>query len=278
MTAIKWRFATLGLALAALLVSALAATGSPAMAAASSCANTGPVFFGLHGMYEAVHHRPAKFPGDPGLRLRAESFSGAVLNDPVPYPTATASLPDLINLVSFVKTGENNLQSYLAAWTKGCTTAQDKVALVGYSMGAWVINKWLKDHSSELSMIKAVALYGDPCWDRRRRPGAGPAARPQLRGGARVQPAQGLPVSHDCPHSPDGELLPERRPGMRGRLQQQFGDGGRHGVHMPWESELPAQLVPGRPAGRGIPQARGRVRGPAACRLTWPDEPRANVA
>jgi hypothetical protein len=165
MTAIKWRFATLGLALAALLVSAFAATGSPAMAAASSCANTGTVFFGLHGMYEGPSTTvPQSSPEIQGFDYEQNLISGAVLNDPVPYPTATASLPDLINLVSFVKTGENNLQSYLAAWTKGCTTAQDKVALVGYSMGAWVINKWLKDHSSELSMIKAVALYGDPCW------------------------------------------------------------------------------------------------------------------
>ena len=42
--------------------------------------------------------------------------------------------------------------------------SQDKVALVGYSMGAWVINKWLADHPREWSMIKAVVFYGDPCW------------------------------------------------------------------------------------------------------------------
>jgi Cutinase len=166
MTAVKWRFATLGVALAALLVSVLAATGSPAMAAPGSCANTGPVFFGLHGMNEGPPVTP-KFPFSPeisGLDHEQNLISGAVLNDPVPYPTATESLNDLINLVSFVNQGEHNLQSYLAAWTRGCTTAQDKVALVGYSMGAWVINKWLKDHSSERSMIKAVVLYGDPCW------------------------------------------------------------------------------------------------------------------
>lgn len=165
MTVIKWRFATLGLALAALLVSALAATGSPAMAAASSCANTGPVFFGLHGIYEGPSNTvPQISPEIQGLDYEQNLISGAVLDDPVPYPTATESLNDLINLVSFVKEGENNLQSYLAAWTKGCATAQDKVALVGYSMGAWVINKWLKDHPGERSMIKAVVLYGDPCW------------------------------------------------------------------------------------------------------------------
>jgi hypothetical protein len=42
--------------------------------------------------------------------------------------------------------------------------SQDKIALVGYSMGAWVINLWLTDHHSEWSKIKAVVLYGDPCW------------------------------------------------------------------------------------------------------------------
>ena len=41
--------------------------------------------------------------------------------------------------------------------------SQDKIALVGYSMGAWVINKWIVDHPLEWDMIKAVVLYGDPC-------------------------------------------------------------------------------------------------------------------
>jgi hypothetical protein len=31
-------------------------------------------------------------------------------------------------------------------------------------MGAWVINKWLDDNPGDWIFIKAVVLYGDPCW------------------------------------------------------------------------------------------------------------------
>jgi hypothetical protein len=35
---------------------------------------------------------------------------------------------------------------------------------MGYSMGAWVIDDWLKTHKSEWPIIKAVVLFGDPCY------------------------------------------------------------------------------------------------------------------
>jgi hypothetical protein len=31
-------------------------------------------------------------------------------------------------------------------------------------MGAWVINKWIVDHPSEWNLVRAVVLYGDPCY------------------------------------------------------------------------------------------------------------------
>ena len=42
-------------------------------------------------------------------------------------------------------------------------------------MGAWVINKWIMDHPLERFMIKAVVLFGDPCWVKRERRGTGQA-------------------------------------------------------------------------------------------------------
>src|SRR5579862_2509543 len=165
MTTIKCRFAILGLALAALLVSALAATGPRAVAAARSCANTVPVFFGLHGMYEGPSKTVQTIsPEIQGFDYEQNLISGAVLNYPVSYPTATASLRDMIHLGKKVATGVKHLQSDLAAYTKGCTREQDKVALVGYSMGAWVIDTWLGTHPREWKKIRAVVLYGDPCW------------------------------------------------------------------------------------------------------------------
>jgi Cutinase len=64
-----------------------------------------------------------------------------------------------------VLTGERHLQSVIKSYTAGCSDPQDSIALVGgYSMGAWVINLWIKDHPLERFKIKAVVLFGDPCW------------------------------------------------------------------------------------------------------------------
>lgn len=176
MTIIKLRSVLLGMALTALLVSTLTATGAPAAAkarsaTASSCANTVPVFFGLHGMYEGPSKKfKAISPEIRDFDYEQNLISGAVLAAPVSYTRATVGWKDVADLVSngplttAVNVGEKNLQSALTSYTKGCTVAQDKVALVGYSMGAWVINKWLKDHPSEWKLIRAVVFYGDPCW------------------------------------------------------------------------------------------------------------------
>jgi hypothetical protein len=67
-------------------------------------------------------------------------------------------------LIDAVNAGESALQTDVESWITGCQLSQIKIALVGYSMGAWVINKWLKDHPSEWILISAVVLYGDPCW------------------------------------------------------------------------------------------------------------------
>lgn len=174
MTRIKHRSVLLGLSLAALLVPALAAGVPPAAAAARSAASScdaPPVFFGLHGMNEG----PSDTVGTISTLIvdldRAQNdISGAVLNSPIPYPIVSFSsfitlkhLPATV-LEDGVQAGENNLQERLKSWTQGCTPSQDKIVLVGYSMGAWVINKWLMEHSNEWGWIKGVLLYGDPCW------------------------------------------------------------------------------------------------------------------
>jgi alpha-beta hydrolase superfamily lysophospholipase len=54
--------------------------------------------------------------------------------------------------------GEQHLQADITSYTAGCSASQDRIALVGYSMGAWVINKWIMDHPLERDMIRAVVL------------------------------------------------------------------------------------------------------------------------
>jgi hypothetical protein len=46
------------------------------------------------------------------------------------------------------------------------TCSEPKIVLVGYSVGALVINQWLSRHQDLWSYIRAVELYGDPMWRR----------------------------------------------------------------------------------------------------------------
>ena len=165
----KRRSAALGVALTALVISTLAATEPPAAAAprsaaASSC-DTTPVFFGLHGMAEGPSNTISTIsPELESFDTDQNAISGAVLTYPVSYPTVYPNKwYSLLTTPSALSKGENALQADIKSYTAGCSVSQDKIALVGYSMGAWVINKWIVDHPLEWDMIKAVVLYGDPC-------------------------------------------------------------------------------------------------------------------
>ena len=93
------------------------------------------------------------------------AISGAVLSVPVSYPTVyPGKWRSLLMTPSALQQGEEALQHAILSYPNGCSPAQDKIALVGYSMGAWVINDWIMQHSGEWNMIKAVVLYGDPCY------------------------------------------------------------------------------------------------------------------
>lgn len=165
------RVMLLGLATAALLV--LATSALPASAATArpdvnkTC--TIPVFFGLHGMAEGpsgtIH---AISPELLSFDTDQNAISGAVLIDPVSYLTVyPQNWPELLTAVATAAAlvqGERALQADIKAHAKGCSASQDKIALVGYSLGAWIVNEWIMDHPLEWDMIKAVVLYGDPCW------------------------------------------------------------------------------------------------------------------
>ena len=177
MMVIRHRSALFSVALAALLVSTFVGAGASAAAAVRLAANscdTARAFFGLHGMGEGPDGAQPFLADSTLLRDLDDAqnaISGAVGYQPVPYESVKISLYDDLRersiskpLTDAVQDGENNLQETLKSWTQGCKPSQDKIVLVGYSMGAWVINKWLVDHHKEWSMIKGVQLYGDPCW------------------------------------------------------------------------------------------------------------------
>jgi hypothetical protein len=47
---------------------------------------------------------------------------------------------------------------------KNCPT--QRIVLVGYSLGSWIVNDWLSKNENLWSNIRAVVLYGDPLWHR----------------------------------------------------------------------------------------------------------------
>jgi hypothetical protein len=125
-----------------------------------------PVFFGLHGMGEGPSSTiRAISPELLSFDTDQNAISGAVAIVPVSYPTVYPSKwRSLLTTASALKQGEEALQHAIMSYSEGCSPARDKIALVGYSMGAWVINDWIMSHPGEWDMIRAVVLYGDPCY------------------------------------------------------------------------------------------------------------------
>jgi hypothetical protein len=180
------------LATAALLLSTIGALPASAATASGSCDIT-PVFFGLHGMGEGPSSTNSTISPEISSFDNAQNhISGAVLSVPVPYPTVN---PDdwrvVLDGADAIRQGQANLQAKIKSHTAGCTPAQSKVALVGYSMGAWVINSWIinRHYRHEWSKIKAVVLYGDPCYVK----GSDQGLARRIFAGARCMPARDYP-------------------------------------------------------------------------------------
>ncbi len=144
--------------------SASAATTQSSQAVTQTCGI--PVVFGLHGMNEGPS--PSISAVSPELQsfdTDLNALGGGVGFDPVPYPTVYPNAWSVItSLYSALNNGENALQAAIMSYSQGCSASQDKIALVGYSMGAWVINKWIEDYPQEWNLVRAVVLYGDPCY------------------------------------------------------------------------------------------------------------------
>jgi hypothetical protein len=199
MSFIRHRFTRLmlpGLAIVALL--ALATSALPASAATvrpgmTATCDTTPVFFGLHGMGEGPSSANPNSKEMLSFDTDQNAISGAVLFAPVTYPDVDASnWPSLfVPGLGAVLIGEHNLQTDIKNYTAGCSNSQDRIALVGYSMGAWVINKWIMDNPLERFMIKAVVLFGDPCWVNGKDKGL--VRRSPVAGGVGCMPAPDYP-------------------------------------------------------------------------------------
>jgi hypothetical protein len=142
---------------------------SVAAAAASACP---PIeFIGLHGVQQAL--KESEFNMGPEVHdtfLKFETKAKAaglnVDHYGVPYTSIT-----LLQLLNQTKKSFPNVQEGVRLLTTHVQTQKDKcptqrIALVGFSEGAWIIDKFLHDASTDLtSRVTAAVLFGDPQFD-----------------------------------------------------------------------------------------------------------------
>jgi Cutinase len=160
---------------AAVIIAATACTAGVSVSAAhastttaSAKCNNVPVVYLVHGIEQGPTVSAPQLSRSPEL----ESFVDDMDEDEdaprfawqtVAYPAAS-----VFNLVAtwdtYMNDGERNLQAEITSWNNRTCAGDRHIALVGYSMGAWVIDKWIIDHKSEWGEVKAVSLFGDPCW------------------------------------------------------------------------------------------------------------------
>lgn len=154
------------------LAAALPASASQSRPAAKSC-NSGPVFFGLHGMGEgpdsAHRGQPPSYLTQSSEMLdfdyQQNQVSGKVLFVPIYYTLVTGDWGSLKAIPKAVSIGVTALNHAVTSYlSDGCRPRTHHIALVGYSMGAWIINLWLMGHKDLWPQIRAVALFGDPCY------------------------------------------------------------------------------------------------------------------
>jgi hypothetical protein len=148
-------------------VSMPAANASSAKAAAAECDGT-QVVYAVHGIGQGPtvsHPNIKQSPTLYDFQQDLKKYDSDAQVIPILYPAAS-SFNVGATWDTYVNDGERNLQPKITSHVNAtCPQWRAKsVSLVGYSMGAWVINKWLNDHKSEWNLIDTVVLYGDPCW------------------------------------------------------------------------------------------------------------------
>jgi hypothetical protein len=147
------------------------------------------MLFGVHGMNEPLAARPGH-GSDP------EKYSPIVMDtifrarnlmvangkpqpfvQPVDYGKDSADWKIVVPWLALpnLQNGVTLLEKKVKDSRVGCPAR--KIALVGYSEGAWVIQKYLHEKlkTTARSVIKAVVVYGDPTWP--------PQKNPKTRGG-----------------------------------------------------------------------------------------------
>lgn len=199
---VKCKPVFLGLAVAALLVPVFAVS-EPASATAEKAPSCPRVLvIGLHGAGEGPSANEPKAKKSPTIQTTFKAFENEVKKLPndgtshdyqlkwFSYPTVPGgdlhSVKGLKNAVHTIANTATKLYDYVASRVDPCASrgTNTLVSVVGYSMGAWVINVALTNHYYMAGLLNLVLLEGDPCWSKLSDQSAGLTQRAQE---ARVQ-------------------------------------------------------------------------------------------
>jgi hypothetical protein len=139
-------------------------------------------FIGLHGWGEGPDSQHPELQDSKSVQMTLNSFRKMVeskkdikeyyINFPSPGFLAEGddAITFMYNTIGGVNIGVDNLNKYVRGTVLEETLLEvcrdPKIVLVGYSIGAVVINEWLNKNKDLWQYIKAVELYGDILWRR----------------------------------------------------------------------------------------------------------------
>jgi Putative serine esterase (DUF676) len=180
------------LAVALLAASALASPASAVTQQAPSCPRA--LIIGLHGVGEGPS--PTDSKKSPTIQATFNAFAAEVKKLPndgtshsyrlqwFAYPTVPRSdlapKSSLLKTVGTVDTAATQLYNYISGQVAACSDTL--ISVVGYSLGAWVVNVALTHHYYTAGLLNLVLTEGDPCWSNTRDGSAGLAQRAQEAG------------------------------------------------------------------------------------------------
>ena len=149
------------------LLSVPAAHASTGTAEDAEC-SAYPIVYLVHGINQGPTVAQPQLSQSPELSSVVTDLENNTDVPPFYWQTIVYPAASTLNVAAtwdtYMNDGERNLQSSVAYWNARTCSGDEHIALVGYSMGAWVIDKWLQDHQSEWGEVSAVTLFGDPCW------------------------------------------------------------------------------------------------------------------
>lgn len=124
-------------------------------------------FLGLHGLDEQSDLT------SPTINATWESFQSAVTAKALPPERDAIAFPKVTRNAFLAKNGVVGIEPDVNAGVAAIQRAMDRAVrscssttfvLAGYSLGAWVVDKFLVTDPRRRELVRAAQLYGDPQW------------------------------------------------------------------------------------------------------------------